>query len=220
MKRILNKDLCKLLQAVGDTFQFPDVVAADYGSMRAVVVLMEFPSPDLWGNHLRRSNFTSCEEILSTEERRAALRCMFDTGSRSWSEFLCTPAKVVVAIRRLEELQRSNAAEVIIPWAWTVGVVGTVDYDGWELIECDTLDLYRTHGIGRLTALSRHITDTTMEIRHTKSLLYYLDPMCRAESVRTPFRLGYGATAGTQGQRRSSHCSSLSVEKVASLVWV
>ena len=158
--------------------------------MRALVVLMEFPSPDLWGNHLRRSNFTSCEEILSTEERRAVLRCMFDTGSRSWSEFLCTPAKVVVAIRRLEELQRSNAAEVIIPCAWTVGVVSTVDYDGWELIECDMLDFYRTHGIGRLTALSRHITDTTMETRHAKFLLHYLDPMCRAESVRHPAPVG------------------------------
>ena len=95
------------------------------------VVLMEFLLSDLWGNHLHSSIFTSCEEILSTEEgRRTVLRCMFDMVSPSWSEFLCTPAKIVAAIRCLEELQCPNTAEAIILWAWTVCVVSTVDYDG------------------------------------------------------------------------------------------
>lgn len=159
--------------------------------MRAAVALMEFSLSDLWGSHLRSSNFTSCEEILSTKEgRRTALRCMFDTVSPSWSESLCTPAKIVAAIRRLEELQCPNTAEVIILWAWTVGVVSTVDCDGWGLIERNTLDFYRTRGIRRLIALSRHITDTTMETRHAKFLLYHRDPLCLVESIRHPVPVG------------------------------
>jgi len=31
----------------------------------------------------------------------------------------------------LEELQCPNAAEVVIVWAWTIGVVNPVDRDGW-----------------------------------------------------------------------------------------
>jgi len=143
MASVPNKDLDKLLQAVGDPFQFPDlllqdgqpVVTADYKPMKAAVALIEFASSDLWRNHLQRPNFASCEEILSTDDgRRAALSCMFDTTAHSWSEFLCTPGKIIAAIKRLEELQCLNTAEVVILWAWTPGVVNMVDHKAWGLI--------------------------------------------------------------------------------------
>ena len=194
MESVPNKDLDKLLQAVGDPFLFPDlllqdgqpVVTADYKPMKAAVALIEFASSDLWRNHLRRPNFASCEEILSTEEgRRAALNCMFDMTAHSWSEFLCTPAKIIAAVKRLEELQCLNTAEVVILWAWTPGVVNTADHDAWGLIEHNTLDFYRTHGIGRLSALSRHITNKATEIMHVKFLLaHYRGQPCRVGGVR------------------------------------
>ena len=200
MKSVPNKDLDKLLQAVGDPFQFPDlplqdgqpVVTADYKPMKAAVTLIEFASSHLWRNYLRRPNFTSCEELLSTEEgRRTALSCMFDTTAHSWSEFLCTPAKIIAAIKRLEELQCLNTVEVVILWAWTPGVVNTVDHNAWELIERNTLDFYRTHGIGRLPALSRHITNRTTEIMHVKFLLaHYRGQPCRVGGIRRIVPIG------------------------------
>ena len=163
MENVPNKDLDKLLQAVGDPFRFPDLpledgrpaVTVHYEPMGVAVILIWFASSDLWRNHLRRSNFASCEEILSTEGgRRAALRHMFDATIRLQPELLCA------AINRLEELQCPNAAEVVILWAWTVGVVNVMDHDAWGSIERKTLDFYRTHGIIRLTTLSRHLADT------------------------------------------------------------
>ena len=191
MGKVLFRDLARLLQAVDDPFQFPlldgqAMVAVDYRPMITVVTLIEFASSDLWRNHLHHSNFTSCEDIFSTDEgRRAALSCMFDVAVNSWPEFLCTPTKITAAIRRLQELECFNTAEVVILWAWTVGVVDAEDHDGWGLIERGTLNFYRTHGIGRLAALLRHTPDPAMGFVHKKFLVTrYRGPPCRVGSVR------------------------------------
>lgn len=170
MENVLIDDLHKLLQAVGDPLQFiPDgqpVGDADSETMVAAVALIGFVSLDSWRNHLRPSNFTSFEEITATEEgRRTALKCMFNMATHWWSE-LRTPVKIIAAIRRLEELQCLNTAEVVILWAWAIGVMNPVDCDGRKLIEQDTLRFYQTRGIGRLTTLSRHITDTAVDNAH------------------------------------------------------
>ena len=130
MTGVLHGDLENLLQAVGDPFQFvPDLFqgqatdTANYDPMMAVVVLVEFASSDLWRNHLQRSNFTSCEENVSTEEGRgAALRCMPDTAAQARPESLRTSSNVIAAIRRLEELQCPSTARVVAMWAQKVGL--------------------------------------------------------------------------------------------------
>lgn len=224
MENVQKADLDKLLQAVGDPFQFPNppsqdgrpVVAADYKLLMAAVVLIEFASSDLWRVHLRRSNFTSCEEILSTEEgRRTALRCMLDTATHSWSGFLHTPTKIIAAIRRLEELQCSNTAEVVILWAYTTGVVNAMDSDAWGLIERDTLLFYRTHGIGRLAPLKRHIVDFdgTAEVKHMRFLLvHYNGSPCRVGSARHPAPI-----AGGSEEFKPEYLSDLRVARVCQL---
>jgi len=196
MENTPPKDLGNFLQAVGDPFQFPDhstrdgrsVDAANYEPMEVAVILIEFASSNLWRGHLCYSNFSSCEGILSTEEgRRAALESMFHTATHSRSELLRAPAEIFTAIKRLEELQCPNTAEVVILWAWTVGVVNVANRDGWGSIERNTLDFYQTDGIGRLTALSRHITEATMEFRHLIFLLmHYRNRPCRVWSVERP----------------------------------
>jgi len=195
MENVPYTDLNKLLQAVGDPFQFPDlplqggelVVTVDYKPMKVVVDLIEFASADLSRNHLRRSNFISCEEILSTEKgRRTALSSMLHVAAYSWLELLHTPAKIIAAIKRLEELQCLNTAEAVILWAWTAGVVNP-KHDAWASIECTTLDFYRTHGISRLATLSRHIIDTAVEFEHLRFLLmHYHRPPCRMGRFRHP----------------------------------
>jgi len=165
MDSVISADLDRLLQAVGDPFQStPDPLSLDwrfkrdYEPFNSVVILIEFASSDLWRNHLRRSNFTSCEEFLSTEDKkRNLLGCMLFTVNRTWPTFLHTPAKIVAAIRRLEELQCSNTAEVVIMWAWTAGLINTMDHDGWKLVGGNTFRFYQTHGIGRLAVLKRSI---------------------------------------------------------------
>ena len=176
MKDVLSKDLRRLVRAVGDPFQFPDLPLQDeklvdlpnYDPMVAATVLIEFTSLDLWRNHLRRSNFTSFEDIVSTwDGKRTALQCMLGIMRNDrLPDFLCTAAKIAMAIRRLEELQCSNTVEVVIMWAWTVGVVNPVDHDGWQLIERDTLRFYQTHGMERLIALRRHVADAAMDPYH------------------------------------------------------
>jgi len=147
MSKVLNKNLDKLPRAVGDPFQStPDLPlrggkpgeAADDEPMMATVVPIELASSDLWQNHLNRSNFASCEKVVSAREgKRTALRCTLDTVTRTWSQYLCTPAKITAAIRRLEELQCLNIAEVVILRAWT-GVPDTGDRDAWRLIGGNT----------------------------------------------------------------------------------
>ena len=197
VQNVLYKDLDKLLQAVDDPFQLgstpprQDCVSPKRPyreAMYSMVALIEFASSNLWQNHLRRSNFTSCEEVLSTEEgRRTAIRCMLHTAQFIWQAFLHAPAKIIATIRRLEELQCLNTAEVVIMWAWTAGVVDAVDHDGWGLVGDDTFRFYQTHGMGRLAALKRHITDTTMESEHLRFLrMHYESPPCRMGSVKRP----------------------------------
>ena len=178
MEKTLYKDLSGLLQAVSDPFQFPDPpiwdgqpkVMASYNPMMAAILLIEFASSDLWQNHLHQSNFTSCEEIMSTRDgRRAAFKCMWSIAAHSQSELLRTPGKMIAAISYLTELQCLNTAEVIILWAWTAGVVDPVDYNAWNLIGSITCDFYKNHGC--LTTLSQHITDTPMEAEPVKSLV-------------------------------------------------
>jgi len=200
MENILRRDLGGFLQAVGDPFQFPDhsipdgqsVGMANYEPMEAAVILIEFTSSDLWRNYLGRSNFSSCEDTLSTEEgKRTALSHMFDTAIHSWPEFLCTPAKVIATIKRLEELQCPNIAETVLLWAWTADVVDVGDQGAWGLIECATLDFYRTHGMWRLSTLSRHITRKTMDVLHVDFLLtHYGGEPCRVGSVRQSIPFG------------------------------
>ena len=85
--------------------------------MMVAVVLIELESSDLWRDLLNRSNFDSCEEVLSTEEgRRAVLRCMLDKATHTWPAFLHTPAKTTAAIGGLEVLQCLNTTEVVILW--------------------------------------------------------------------------------------------------------
>jgi len=200
MEGVPHKDLIALLQAVGDPFQplrpplqdrLP-VNTTDYEPMMAAIVLIGFASSDLWRDHLRRSNFASYEEILSTEEgKRVALGPIFHTATHLWLEFLCTSAKVITAIKRLEELQCLNTAEAVLFWAWTVGVMDVGDQGAWGLIERSTLDFYRTHGIRRLTALSWHITNKITEDKHVRFLLAcYGDRSCQVGNVRPPVPIG------------------------------
>ena len=134
----------------------------DYEPADTVVLLIEFASSELWQNHLDPSNFTTCEKFLSTEEgKRTVIEHMLKSALPPWLKPLCRATKVVAAIRRLEELQCLNTAEVVIMWAWTVGVFDAEDHDAWELIERITLSFYQTHGIGRLKALERHITNVS-----------------------------------------------------------
>jgi len=76
MERVSNKDCSRFLQAVGDPFRFvPDlapqdgqpVVTDEHDPVNAPVALIELASSGLWREHLRRSNFTSCEEVVSTK---------------------------------------------------------------------------------------------------------------------------------------------------------
>jgi len=129
MGNVLDGDLEKFLQAVGDPFQFtPDpplqdgqlADAADYDPMMVVVILIEFALSDLWRNHLRDSNFTSCEKTMSTEEGRRTVHELM--VAHVWPDALRTPPNVVAAIARLEELQCSNTARVVRAWAQTAGL--------------------------------------------------------------------------------------------------
>ena len=197
MEDVSDQDFDKLLQAVGDPFQFAPHIplqdgqpafTASYKPMMAAVILIEFASSDPWRDHLRRSNFASCEDIVSTEEgKRTALKWMLEIATHSWFEFLHTPLKITTAIKRLEELQCLNTAEVVIIWAWTTGVVDPVDYDSWRLIQRDTLRFRRTNGMGFLIALKRHITDTSMEAMRIMYLIgHYEGTPCRVGSVKKP----------------------------------
>ena len=173
MESVPSEDLNKFVQAVGDPFEFPNlplqdgkpVHLPDYDPTRAMAFLVEFASLDLWRNHLCRSNFTSFEEILSTwDGKKTALGRIWKTAVFSWPGFLRTAAKITMAIGRLEELQCLNTAEIVIMWAWTVGVVNPADRDGWQLIGRDTLRFYQNHGMERLTDLKRHVAGEYMPL--------------------------------------------------------
>ncbi|KAF9643702.1 hypothetical protein BDM02DRAFT_1366837 [Thelephora ganbajun] len=194
IENVLDEDLDKLVQAVGDSFvSTPDIPlqdgkpkgTVDYDPIMTAVVLIEFASSDLWRNHLHRLNFVSYGEIVSTEEgRRAALQSMLKTADNLWRELLCTPTKIIMAIRRLEELQCLNTAEIVILWAWTIGVIEPMDHDGWRLIGNETFRFYQTHGTGRLTALKRHAIDNSKATEY-----YHLGFLWQKRGYRGPCRV-------------------------------
>ena len=198
MENATNEDLDKFLQAIGDPFQLLDpplqdlqrVVMPDYEPVGVAVVLIELASSDLWRDHLRSSNFASCEETLSTEGgKRTTLNYMFRVTEHSRPE-LRTPAKIIAAIRRLEELQCPNTAEIVILWAWTAGVVDMVGHDGWWPIERNTLRFYQTYGMRRLTTLSRYIIAATMEPVSVFPFMRYQGPLYRVGGVQQPAPFG------------------------------
>ena len=185
MENIPARNLKNLLQAVGDPFlanwdtssprRQPLLPGQDLRPIRAAVVLITLASSNLWRNHLHPSNFTTCEEFLSTREGKGiAITAMIkatrislsgsvwffsELGHLQESRSYWTAAMVTAAVGRLEELQCLNTAEVVIMWAWTFGVLDVEDRDAWGLVERSTLLFYQTHGIGRLKHLERHLTD-------------------------------------------------------------
>ena len=232
MRRTPNKDLDKLLRAVSDPFQHLDPpfhyghiadTADDYyddgaGPVKATVILMEFASVDLWRDHLRYSNFTSCEEIMSTEEgRRPALYCMLRTAETSWPNLLHTPSKITTAIRRLEELQCPNTAEIIIMWAWTIGVINPMDHVAWKFIRDETLRFYQTHGFRRLgTTYHRYDHDKHLQ-NVPRSTVPDLSVSSGVYSTASCNQQGY-VSWGKVG--RPLCFSGLSVEEVVLSSWV
>ena len=193
MEAVSGHRLNKLLQAVGDPFHFPPESSPDQGvelektvryePMGAVAVLIEFASSELWKSHLHPSNFTSCEDVLSTDEGRgSALNAMFLTALYGWPEFLCTPTKIVTAIRRLEALGCLNTAQVVIMWAWVAGMADEVDQDGWKLIGDETFRFYRAHGMRFLDSLKRCIIDNDPHSHRTN--------LVEARFEGSPFRVG------------------------------
>jgi hypothetical protein len=191
IENVLDRDIDRLLLAVGDPFEHLDLplqdgqpsVTVNDNPMIATVVLMDLTSSDLWRNHLCHSNFASCEEIVSMEEGRStALGCMSLVAAYLWVELLHMPAEIIAAIRRPEELQCLNTAEVIIMWAWTIGVINPGDRIGWKSIQDETLRFYQTHGFRRLVTLARHITDMTGRTFH--------DAFLDAHYKYSPYRLG------------------------------
>jgi len=88
---------------VGNPFQFVldlQYVVTDE-PIDVVAVLIAFALSDLWKNHLRWSNFTSCEDIISVGEGRSApLDRMSYIATHNWHEIIPMPAKVIVAVER------------------------------------------------------------------------------------------------------------------------
>ena len=202
METVSGHHLSKLFQAVGDPLHFPPELPqlempVYYEPMRVAVALTEFASSELWWNHLHPSNFASCENILSTGEgRRSALREMFWIALWEWPEFLSTPAKIVAAVRRLEELQCLNTAQAVITWAWATGMMDVTDRDSWELIESETLRFYRAHGMWSLAALKQSIIRNFNEEGMVTDQIYlfasrYEGPPFRVGRSRRPSNLSY-----------------------------
>ena len=208
METVSGHHLSKLLQAVGDPFHFPLELpqletTVEYQPMKVAVALIEFASSELWWSHLRPSNFASCEDILSTDEgRRSALLGMFWTALWEWPEYLCTPAKIVTVVRRLEGFGCLNTARVVITWGWVAGMADVMDQESWKLIESETLRFYRAHGMRSLVALKRCIIqNTNMGLQHDQ-IRFFEDrsegPPFRAGRSRRPANL----SDRTEGRQR------------------
>ena len=189
MRSVPNEDRAGFLRAVGDPFQSAlDIspqdeqhpVTNEYEPMKTAAVLIEFASSDIWRDHLRRSNFTYCEEVASTVEGKKSILKYMRLGGEPL--FLYVPAKIIAVIERLEEIQCPNIAEVVLMCAWTSSVVVPVDRDAWRLIGSKTLTFHRVHGTGRLKTLPRCIMDGLLDSRSW-------GPSCRVEGVRLPVRI-------------------------------
>jgi len=141
IQTVSDENLEKLLQAVGDPFQLtsdPPIQdgnstgTADRDSMNATVVLIRFASSDSWRKHLRPSNFTSCEEIVSKEEGRDALKQVLDRVADEWLRVPRDPAKITVAIGRLREFRCLNTIEGVIAWAQAAEIGNPEDHETWK----------------------------------------------------------------------------------------
>ena len=215
----------RLLEAVGDPFQFaPDLppqdgqpkVTTGYDPISSMALLIEFAGSDLWGDHLRPLNFVSCEAAASTEEGRGLVfQGMFRWCSNIQAEPLDSAAKLVSALRRLEELESWNTTEVMLMWAWTDGFVDATDHDAWELIGHETLKFYRIRGMERLGGLLRHIEDRLVE-RSLFASLFRVGPpstSCRVPGVRRPVRIhirgeGFSGVSRLDVYKISQACQS------------
>ena len=193
MESVSSADCAGLLYAVGDPFQStPDIFLHDerhafkdeYNPMKVATILIELASSDLWRDHLRRSNFASCEEVISTTEGRESAFTDLKHTTRP-CPFLCTPAKIISAIERLEALQCPHIVEVVLAFIWASRGVDEppIDPDGWRLIQRKTLAFYQTRGIGRLKVLSQYIMANPIFTLHDR------DSRCRVEGVRLPVRI-------------------------------
>ena len=198
-----NADRANLLATVGDPFRFaPDPplrhghpqITTDYDPILNAALLIEFAGTDLWRDHLRPSNFASCEEVLSTEEGRhdffqELLRC-----GRNYR--MGRVDKIASALGRLEEMECWNTAEVVVLWSWTDGFVDATDHNAWRVIGHETLKFYRTRGMDRLGNLSRHIK------RHSAyGSMGDQNTSCQVAGVRRPVHLHVGreGVSGTNG---------------------
>ena len=192
MEGVSGSDRAGLLRAVGDPFQStPDSILqgnqlakGKYNPMNVAATLIELASSDLWRSHLRRSNFASCEEVISTPEGMESV-FQYLKDATTPRPFLSTPARIISAIERLESLRCPRTVEVVLTFIWVSRGVDEppIDLDGWRLIQQKTLMFYQTHGMGRLKILSQHIT----AIR--SCYLYYRGPRCRVEGIRLPVRI-------------------------------
>ena len=218
IESISNNDCARLLQAVGDPFQFtPNTTLQEeqqapmdeYKPTEVIAILIEFASSDLWNNHLCHSNFASCEEYASTLEGKRSMFYDIQFVAHTWGQLHCTPTKTITAIKCLEQLQCPNTAEVVLMLAWFFGVVDSADHEAWRLIGCKTLSFYQTHGIGRLKSLSQCINHFHMSwFRGDKQW----DPQCKVKGVRLPVRI-----AGAWRELSSDGYSDLRLAKACQL---
>lgn len=189
-------DRTKLLRAVGDPFVFSPATSADaerldYKPMTTIVLLIKFLSSDLWRDHLRYSNFSTCEAAVSTERgRELALACI-----RKLLVSFRSPQDITAVIRRLRELGCQNTAEVVLLWTWITGIVDPTDHCGWASIGEETLKFYNSHGVRRLCTLAQYIKDTTLGPRPYERLRGHNKvASCQVEGVqrRVLVREGFG----------------------------
>ena len=196
-----NAERAELLGAVGDPFRFtPDPPLQDgqpqattfYEPIGSAALLVEFAGSESWRVHLFPSNFASCEEVLSTEKGRD--RFFREASGRGTSLRMRSVDKLASALRRLEEMECWNTAEVVVMWAWTDGFVDATDHDAWRIIGHETLKFYRIRGMDRLGSLSRyikrHFAYGSMVSRNTS---------CQVAGVRRPVHLRVGREGASGG---------------------
>ena len=191
MESISSEDRASLLRAVGIPFQFtPDTEEQlhtfedKYNPLSVAAILIWLASSDLWQNHLRRSNFVSCEEITSTEEGRQSVYELMHLTTELWP-FLRTPIKIISVIECLEVFQCPNTAGAVLTSVWGFAALDgpSVNLDGWRLVRQKTLALYKTRRIGQLNVLPLQITLTTL------SKLHRTARPCRVEGIRSLVRI-------------------------------
>ena len=155
-------DRARLLEAVGDPFAFPpatstDAKRLDYEPMTTIVLLIRLLSSDLWRDHVRYSNFSTCESVASTKQGRELALAHI----RKLLVSFRSPQDITMVIRRLRELGCQNTAEVVLLWTWITGIADPTDHCGWMSIGEETLTFYRSHGVRRLSTLAQYIKHIT-----------------------------------------------------------